>query len=138
MLLPPPPRLQRSPQRQLVSALALRVQHYHASRAERGGGGWGNYDLKRVGERHRRTRRKGFGYEELLATARQLRGQMDALANLVCTQDRSFNAVMERVTAVMLHAAVEEEAGGTHAAEDGTTGVAASSHDEAAATAQAH
>ena len=87
------------------------VQPYHASQAQRGGGGWSKYDLNRVGERHGRTRRKGRGYDELLASAQQLRGQMNDLAKLVCSPDRSFNAVMERVAAIVLHAAAREEAG---------------------------
>ena len=63
------------------------VQPYHASQAQRGGGGWSKYDLNRVGERHGRTRRKGRGYDELLASAQQLRGQMndlDKMVDLIC------------------------------------------------------
>ncbi|KAL1528266.1 hypothetical protein AB1Y20_009623 [Prymnesium parvum] len=67
--------------------------------AERGGGGWSKYELSRVGSRHHRVREESFA--EVLHDARQLRENMQKLSDLVSAPDRSFNAVMERVAAIV-------------------------------------
>ena len=76
---------------------------------ERGGGGWGTYDLARIGQRHGRVREQP--YEEVRAEARELRQQMDSLRELLGVPDRSFNALLERVAATVLFQAAAEEAG---------------------------
>ena len=85
------------------------IKRFDPVLAERGGGGWGSYDLKRIGERHGKTRDQS--YDELLAEARELREQMGSVATLINSPDRSFTAVMERLAAVLLHQAAFEEAG---------------------------
>jgi hypothetical protein len=61
-----------------------------------------------VGSRHQRVRKPGEGYHELFEAAKKMREQMDKLTKLISTPDRSFNAVMERVGALMLHHAAVE------------------------------
>ena len=41
----------------------------------------------------------------------ELREQMDSLAKLIDSPDRNFNAIMERMAALLLHQAAFEEGG---------------------------
>lgn len=80
--------------------------------AEKGGGGWNKYDLSRVGQRHKRVRE--VSYVELRAEAAEaieLQIHMDSLRGLLHLPECDFNALMERVAAVILqHDALEEQA----------------------------
>ena len=113
------------------------VQRFDPAIAERGGGGWGPYDLKRVGQRHGRTHRQAYAYKDLLAEAQQLRKQMGSISRLVAAKDRSFNAVMERVAAIMLQAALADEdcGSGEEAGSEAPPPAATPSYEAAATTA---
>ena len=98
------------------------IQRFDPVHAERGGGGWSEYDLSRIGQRHGRVRDQS--YEEVRTEARALRAQMDSLLELVRAPERNFNALMERVAAMALHQAALDEAG-NEAAEGETADSAA-------------
>lgn len=83
------------------------IQRFDPACAERGGGGWSQYDISRIGQRHARVHEKS--YEEVRAEASELRLLMDSIAKLIKLPDRNINAVMERVAAVVLQQAAYEE-----------------------------
>lgn len=83
------------------------VDRFDPVLAERGRGGWSPYDLGRIGHRHACVREES--YSELRVEAHELRKQMDSLRNLMSMPDRNFNAVLERIAAVLLHQAAANE-----------------------------
>lgn len=115
------------------------MQRFDPVHAERGRGGWSQYDLGRVGRRHGRV--LDLSYDELRADARQLREHMDSLCNMLKMPNRNFNVVLEHIAAVMLHqAAVHEkpdsdavgnDAAGSDAAGSGAAGSDAAGSDMA-------
>ncbi|KAL1520934.1 hypothetical protein AB1Y20_022494 [Prymnesium parvum] len=101
--------------------------------AERGGGGWSKYELSRVGSRHHRVREESFA--EVLHDARQLRENMQKLSDLVSAPDRSFNAVMERVAAIVCQLATAAVSANSASRADAVDDMSSTSHGNSATAA---
>lgn len=106
---------------QPLKRVRIAVERFDPAIAERGKGGWSAYDLARVGKRHERVRSQS--YDELRAEARDFAAQMESLFKLVSLPDRSFNALLERVGAIVLHQAVQEETAAVGVEAEHNTGV---------------